>query len=70
MSETRRNSVGNGIVKNSARPIKIVVGPQGEYWICDKDAEVSGFDFRGCWLRCPQRRPPGEVVAVFFSGQQ
>lgn len=47
MSETRRNAAGNGIVKNSARPIKIVVGPQGEYWICDKDSEVSGFDFHG-----------------------
>jgi len=49
MSETRKN-VGNGIRKNSARPIKVVVGPQGEYWICDKNAEVSGFDFRnaGC----------------------
>ena len=47
MSEARKNSVGNGIVKNSARPTKIVVGPQGEYWICDKDAEISGFDFIG-----------------------
>jgi hypothetical protein len=47
MSETRNRSVGNGIVKNSARPIKIVVGPEGEYWICDKDADVSGFDFAG-----------------------
>ena len=47
MSENRPRSVGNGITKNSARPIKIVVGPQGEYWICDKDADVSGFDFRG-----------------------
>jgi streptogramin lyase len=47
MSETRARSVGNGIIKNSARPIKVVVGPQGEYWICDKDAEISGFDFTG-----------------------
>jgi hypothetical protein len=23
------------------------VGPQGEYWICDKDADISGFDFAG-----------------------
>jgi hypothetical protein len=46
MSETRQN-IGSGIRKSSARPIKIVVGPQGEYWICDKDAEVSGFDFTG-----------------------
>ena len=50
MSETRQRSVGNGITKTSARPIKIVVGPQGEYWICDKNAEVGGFDFTsaGC----------------------
>ena len=47
MPETRQRSVGNGIIKNSARPIKIVVGPQGEYWICDKDAEINGFDFAG-----------------------
>jgi streptogramin lyase len=47
MTEARKNSVGSGIIKNSARPIKIVVGPEGEYWICDKDAEVSGFDFAG-----------------------
>ncbi|MFG1691584.1 hypothetical protein ACGF5M_05480 [Gemmatimonadota bacterium] len=47
MSETRSRSVGNGIFKNSARPMKIVVGPQGEYWICDKDAVVNGFDFKG-----------------------
>ena len=47
MSETRSRNVGNGIVKNSARPIKFVVGPEGEYWICDKDAEISGFDFAG-----------------------
>ena len=50
MSEARKNSVGNGIFKNSARPTKIVLGPEGEYWICDKDAEVSGLDFTaaGC----------------------
>lgn len=47
MSEARQRSVGNGIIKNSARPIKIVVGPEGEYWICDKAAEVNGFDFQG-----------------------
>ena len=47
MSETRSRSVGNGIVKNSARPVKIIVGPHGEYWICDKEAVVNGFDFTG-----------------------
>ncbi|MGW8264765.1 MAG: hypothetical protein ACWGSQ_00245 [Longimicrobiales bacterium] len=47
MSETRARFVGSGIKKNSARPIKVVVGPEGEYWICDKDAVVSGFNFAG-----------------------
>ena len=47
MSNAGTRSVGNGIIKNSARPIKIVVGPEGEYWICDKEAQVNGFDFRG-----------------------
>jgi hypothetical protein len=47
MSETRSRNVGNGIIKSSARPIKIVVGPDGEYFICDKDAEISGLDFSG-----------------------
>jgi hypothetical protein len=47
MSEARKKNVGNGIRKNSARPIKVEVGPEGEYWICDKEADVSGFDFRG-----------------------
>lgn len=47
MSETRSRNTGNGITKTSARPIKVVVGPDGEYWICDKEAEVSGFDFSG-----------------------
>jgi len=47
MSETRARNIGNGITKNSARPIKVVVGPDGEYWICDRDAQVSGFDFAG-----------------------
>jgi hypothetical protein len=47
MSETRARSVGNGITKSSARPIKVLVDAQGEYWICDKEADVSGFDFAG-----------------------
>jgi streptogramin lyase len=49
MAEARKN-IGNGIRKNSARPIKVVVGPEGEYWICDKSADVQGSDFlsAGC----------------------
>ena len=47
MSENRARTAGSGIIKNSARPIKVVIGPEGEYWICDRDANVSGFDFAG-----------------------
>lgn len=47
MSESRARGTGNSFVKNSARPIKVVVGPDGEYWLCDRDAEISGFDFSG-----------------------
>ena len=43
MAEARKNF----FVKTSARPIKFVVGPTGEYWICDKNAEVRDFDFPG-----------------------
>jgi hypothetical protein len=50
MSEMKTRQAGNGIRKNTGRPIKFVVGPQGEYWICDRDADLSGFDFAaaGC----------------------
>jgi hypothetical protein len=44
---SRKSQVGNGIRKQSARPIEIHVDSNGEYWICDKGAEVSNFDFRG-----------------------
>ena len=42
--------VGNGIVKQSARPIEVHVDSQGEYWICDKGSVISTGDFRaaGC----------------------
>ncbi len=47
MSETRSRNVGSGIVKTSGRPIRIHVAPDGEWWICDKDAQINGFDFAG-----------------------
>jgi hypothetical protein len=42
--------VGNGIVKQSARPIEIHVDSHGEYWICDKGVPAGTKDFRnaGC----------------------
>jgi streptogramin lyase len=48
MAETRK--IGNGIRKTSGRPIKVVVDPRGEYWICDKNVDLRGHDFRraGC----------------------
>lgn len=47
MSERRARSIGSGIVKNSARPTKVFVAPDGEWWICDKNAEIDGYDFAG-----------------------
>ncbi|MGD2122047.1 MAG: hypothetical protein PVJ76_09905 [Gemmatimonadota bacterium] len=50
MAETRGRNIGSGIVKTSARPTKIFIAPDGEWWICDKNAEIDGFDFAraGC----------------------
>ena len=43
------SSIGNGIVKPGARPIKIMVDGEGEYWICDSDVDPSGdFLSQGC----------------------
>lgn len=41
--------LGNGIRKNSARPVKIYVAQDGEYWYCDSEASVDkGFSSAGC----------------------
>jgi hypothetical protein len=47
MSETRPRFAGSGIAKTSARPVKVVVDSSGEYWICDKSADLQGSDFLG-----------------------
>ena len=47
MSERRARNIGNGIVKTSSRPIRVFVAPDGEWWICDKNAEIDGYDFAG-----------------------
>ena len=41
--------IGSGIIRQSARPISIHVGENGEYWLCDKDV-ASGSDYAdaGC----------------------
>ena len=43
----KKINVGAGILKPGARPVKVYVDKEGEYWICDRDAEISGFDFAG-----------------------
>jgi hypothetical protein len=43
------SNLGNGIRKISARPIRVHVGKDGDYWLCDADVE-SGADLfqAGC----------------------
>ena len=42
-------NLGNGIRKNSARPIKVHVAQDGEYWYCDAKASVEGgYASAGC----------------------
>jgi hypothetical protein len=44
-----RNNVGNGIVKMSARPTKVIVDGSGEWWICDAEINVEGdLAAQGC----------------------
>jgi len=45
--EQKQTVFGNGILKTSAREFTVFVDEKGNTWICDKDAEVSGFDFKG-----------------------
>ena len=47
---SRKAQIGNGIVKNTARPVAFHVDGQGETWICDKNADLKKNDFRsaGC----------------------
>ncbi|UCD24530.1 MAG: hypothetical protein JSW51_01025 [Gemmatimonadota bacterium] len=43
------NNVGNGIFKQSARPIKVVVDQSGEYWLCDVNVDPTGdLGAQGC----------------------
>ncbi|UCG85739.1 MAG: hypothetical protein JSW71_17740 [Gemmatimonadota bacterium] len=49
MTQSSGISVGSGIVKQSARPIKVVVDQSGEYWICDADVDPNGdLGAQGC----------------------
>ena len=48
MSINRAN-VGSGIIKQSARPTKVLVDSAGEYWICDSNVDPSGdLGAQGC----------------------
>ena len=42
--------IGNGIFKPGVRPIKVLVGDDGEYWLCDSDVDPNNKNFReqGC----------------------
>jgi streptogramin lyase len=43
------STLGNGIVRPSARPIKIYVDKQGEVWLCDETVDQnSDFSAQGC----------------------
>ncbi len=44
---SKNSQMGNGIVKTSARPMAFHRDSNGEIWICDKDANIQDFDFRG-----------------------
>ena len=43
------SNLGNGIIRNSARPIRVHVGSDGDYWLCDRDVESGAdYDESGC----------------------
>ena len=40
---------GNGIIKNSGRPIRVHVDASGEYWLCDANVDPKANLLRqGC----------------------
>ena len=43
------SKLGNGIDRNSARPLRVRVGSNGEYWLCDEDvSQDADFAQAGC----------------------
>jgi len=43
------SNLGNGINKTSARPVRIHVGTDGEYWLCDADVDRdTDYAREGC----------------------
>ncbi len=43
------NTLGNGIVRPSARPMETVVDGNGNYWICDRGVDAnSDLAGQGC----------------------
>ena len=51
MSNETRSDVrfGEGVLRPGARPIKVHVGDDGEYWLCDADVDPAGdLSAQGC----------------------
>ena len=48
---TTKLHVGGGFLKPGTRPIKVFVGDDGEYWLCDADVDPTSKNFRehGCF---------------------
>ena len=41
-----------GFIHHAARPMKVVVDPNGSRWLCDKSVdENTNLEVQGCW-RC------------------
>jgi len=51
--ETRKEpKPGKGVYHPGARPMEVIVDPEGCWWLCDKGIDRSkGFEQQGCW-RC------------------
>lgn len=52
MSEKKKVHFGEGVLRPGTRPLKIYVDENGEYYICDADAEIDpanpDFEQKGC----------------------
>jgi hypothetical protein len=50
MDETRK--IGDGVVHEGARPLRVVRDAAGEPWLCDRDIDpTQDLEAQGCW-RC------------------
>jgi hypothetical protein len=47
-----RPKLGEGVVHEGARPLRVVRDQAGEPWLCDRDVDASkDLESQGCW-RC------------------